>query len=108
MSEGKALVGNAADPQQVKEARQKQKLARERELNDLRVVLQHRPGRRFVWSLLCRCGIFDVGFSTDPATMGFSAGMRNLGLLVMKDLEEADETAYQTMAMEARSEAKNA
>lgn len=104
MRELKALVGNAADPEQVKRAGQKEREARAWELTDLRQVLSTPQGRRFVWKYLCLCGVFRSSVDHDPNMVYFHEGRREIGLALMADVVEADPAAYQLMADEARLE----
>lgn len=100
----KALVGNAADPQQVAQAEQKEKQRERRRIADIQTVLATRPGRRFLWALLCECGIFQSEFHQNGSFQYFVGGIRNVGCKLLAEIEEADPTAYQTMAIEAKHE----
>jgi hypothetical protein len=96
-----ALVNNAADHKQVQRATSKQKTRRDQELSDLRVILATTCGRRFVWSLLSKCGLYESGW--DPsAKIHFNAGRRQVGLELMADIASADEHAFLVMMTEAQ------
>lgn len=98
---------NAADPRQVKKARQKERLAHARALDDLACVLQTKEGRRFVWRQLEEAGVFRISFAPGaPDTTAFNEGRRNLGLALMAAIHELDPAFYLTMAQEAAAEAK--
>lgn len=103
MSE-KALVGNAADEKQVKEAGEKVKRGRERELNDLRSILSTVQGRRFVWRFLEVCGINKCSFADDPHKTSFLEGQRNVGLRLQADIMDAEPNAYVTMMKESKGD----
>ena len=102
MSEG-AMVKNAADPEQVKKAKQKQESLNDRRLNDVREVLNSRRGRRFMWELLDFCGVFKTSFA-DQHQIFYNEGQRNVGLKLLADVNEAAPEAYLLMLREAKEE----
>lgn len=95
---------NAADPKQVEVATKKAERARDRELNDLRVVLASPQGRRFLWRQLQDAGIYRCAFYDDARYAEFVNGMRNAGCRLLADIHEADANAYHKMATEAHLE----
>lgn len=110
MSEGRVLVKNAGDAEQVKGAREKEKLGRERELDDLRQVLALAAGRRLVWRLLTEAGIegsrrYAAGGETSAEynqNAGVVDGMRRVGTTFARDAEAAAPELYDKMRQEAR------
>ena len=104
MNEEKVLVANAADPEQIREAAEKEKIGRELELNDLCWILSDQRGRRFLWKLFEFAGMFKSSFSGEqPITMSNLEGQRNVGLKVMADLMEARPEAFIEMVNENRN-----
>lgn len=99
----KPVVKNAADKNQVKEAEGKVKRTRERELNDVRMVLSTLQGRRFVWRYLSECGVFRTSFTGNSQTF-FNEGERNIGLKILADVNEAAPEAYLTMMNESKGD----
>ena len=99
----RTLVGNAADPAQVKRARQHEKHAIERERLDLATVLGSVQGRRFVWGLLCDAGVFRLSFTPgcEAQTAAFYEGKRSGGLALMVSINALDPMLYHRMAKEA-------
>lgn len=99
----RTLVGNAADPKQIKRARQHEKHAIERERLDLATVLGSAQGRRFVWKQLCDAGVFRLSFTpgVDPHTAAFYEGRRAGGLELMVAINAFDPRLYHQMAKEA-------
>lgn len=95
-------VKNADDKKQVKEAREKVKNKRLTEIDDLKFVLSSIQGRRVFWKYLGVCGIFSISFNGDPNRMIFHEGERNVGLRLVKDINEADKEAYPKMMVENR------
>jgi len=93
---------NAADPKQVKRARQHDKLALERDRTDLQHVLETQQGRRFLWKLLSDCGVFRLSFQYgDAQSTAFNEGRRGVGLALMVAIQDLDPTLYHRMAKEA-------
>lgn len=90
---------NVADKSQVKKAEYKEKFFREQELNDIRSVLAEKPGRRFVWRYLAECGVFKTSFTGSSETF-FKEGMRNIGLKLLADINDASPESYMVMVKE--------
>lgn len=98
-----ALVKNAADAKQVKRAGTTEKLRRQRELEDLRFIMDHPQGRRHVWLQLTRCKIFETSFTGNNTTF-FNEGQRNIGLMLLADINEVCPEAYLVMLKEAKQQ----
>ena len=96
-----ALRGELDDPKKVKRKELEARLARRSELEDIAFVLSTPQGRRFYWRLLTRCGIFRSSYTGDNQTF-YNEGERNIGLLLMAELNEADPDAYLKMLKESR------
>lgn len=77
-----------------------QRLAREQEINDFRTLMGTKEGRRFVWRLLSKAGVYRPSFSGDALVMAFNEGNRNLGLLLMSEIHEACPQRYGQMQKE--------
>ncbi len=85
---------------------EKNRQRREEETNDLRAVLSSASGRRFVWRLLERSGVFRSSFNAvSDSYTAFNEGRRNLGLRVLNDILEADPDAFTLMQKEAKVQA---
>lgn len=95
-------MSNASDEGKVKKASKSQKETRELELNDFKVVLGTEPGRRVVWRLLERCGIYRSSFTGNSQTFMLE-GERNIGLFLLSEIEEADQDAMFRMMKEAKT-----
>lgn len=94
---------NAADEENVRTRKRKDESIRDRELADLKMVMDSLEGRRFVWRLLDKAGVFRTSFTGNSATF-FNEGMRNIGLIVMADLNESCPDKYLQMMTEAKSD----
>lgn len=98
------LVGNAADPKQVKRAKQLLRHRQERERADLQSVASSVQGRRVLWKWLCESAVFQQSFVPGQMDLtAFNEGRRRLGLGLMLDLAEIDVTLYHRMAKEAQA-----
>lgn len=86
--------------EKINESRERGKLIRERELNDIRTTLKSRSGRRLYWRLLCAAGVFRQSYMGNPEDTFFNEGRRSLGLKMLSDLMEAAPDQYAVMAKE--------
>jgi hypothetical protein len=107
MPEPKAFVKNAADPKQVKEAKQKEKFGREQELRDIAFVLSTIEGRRLIWRYLGVTGIDKVSFNGDVNWTLFYEGQRNVGLKLKADIMDSAPMALIQMMTEAKNKEAN-
>lgn len=101
MAEKKPLVKNAADKEQVKAAKEKEKDKRELELEDVRFILSTPTGRRFYYRHISECGVFTSSMTGNSWTY-FKEGERNIGCKLLTDLNEAAPDAYALMMKENR------
>jgi len=99
----KAFVKNAADPEQVMAAKQKVESANDKRLNDVREVLNTVRGRRFFWRYLGVCGVFKTSLANEHQIF-YNEGMRNVGLNLLADVNEACPEAYLLMMKENQEE----
>lgn len=94
---------NAADESQVKDRKRKDERARDIELADMKKLMAIREGRRFVWRLLDRAGVFRTSFTGNSTTF-FNEGMRNIGLIVLADVMAACADQYVVMMNESKED----
>lgn len=99
----KVLVRNAADPNQVRGAAQREKFGREAELRDVAFILSSEQGRRFIWRYLGLAGVERQSFTGDVNWGLFHEGQRSIGSLIKMDIVEADPMALIKMMQEAKS-----
>lgn len=93
------LVSNAASAQQVKDSKIKEKLGRDQELNDIRVVCSTKEGRRFLWRVLGRCKVFNSVWE-NSARIHYNSGQQDLGHFLMAEVIAADEQFLSQMMKE--------
>lgn len=85
------------------------KAALARRADDWRTQMSTPSGRRIVWELLGQAGIFRPNFSSTPdggMNLAFREGERNIGLFIVRSLEELVPGSFATMLAEARTPAK--
>lgn len=88
----------------VKESEEEQKRRRRRELNDLIKVLDIPEGRRVLWRLLSEAGVYRSSFTENSNRTAFNEGRRDIGLLLLKDVNLAKPNAFAQMQREYVSE----
>lgn len=92
-----AYVKNSADPKQVRNAKKRERIDREQEINDMASILETEAGRRTLWRYLMAAGIFKCSFTGDATTTVFWEGNRNIGLKILDDIMLANPAAYHQM-----------
>lgn len=95
-------VHNAADESQVTNAKKRELRGEELSLDDLRRILETDYGRRFVWGLLGKCGVFELSFNNSGSITAFNEGQRNVGLKYFSDVMKQFPDLYLRMAQEAK------
>lgn len=104
----RALVRNAADPEQVKRAG---RVERDREalfLAALHEVLEYASGRLVFADLLDRAGLYGTVYDASDAAMYFKEGRRNFGLELRAACERANEAGTDLMDRERRARLQKA
>jgi hypothetical protein len=76
------------------------------EVDDLKFVMGHKQGRRYVWRQLEKHGVFRSSFSSDPLLMAFKEGARNDGLKLMAEILEHCPKQYAEMLKEHKEHGK--
>jgi len=99
----KPLVKNASDESQIHNAKIKSRMKEESEASDLKFLLSTDQGRRFIWKLISKCGVFRQSFTGNSQTF-FMEGERNIGLYILDAVMEADPDAYVKMYVQAKKE----
>jgi hypothetical protein len=77
------------------------RLSRDTEESDLKWLMRQRQGRRIVWRLLERAGVFRLSFNTNAMAMAFAEGNRNEGLRLLNQIQTICPELYTTMVKEA-------
>lgn len=80
----------------------KAQLERQAEIDDLLWLMSDKRGRRFVWRLLQRTGIYQLSFVPgDPAVTAFREGNRNQGLQLLSEVMQHCPGRFNEMQKEA-------
>ena len=90
------------DPAQVKDRKSRAQRARARALDDLAILMGDARFRRFLWTLLSRCRIYQTSFHADALQMAFNEGQRQIGLTLLADVHAGGMEDYLRMMDEAR------
>lgn len=69
------------------------------EIEDLKWVMSNKRGRRFVWRLMERTGLYRTSFTGNSTTF-FNEGQRNIGLFLVSEIHEACPDQYTLMVKE--------
>jgi hypothetical protein len=101
-----ALVRNAADPEQVREAGKKERFVKRNELDDIRIVLSTPNGRRCLWKILEESHVFESVWHPS-ALIHYRSGAQDVGLILRNKIIEANLEAYLTMERENLKEKEN-
>lgn len=93
---------NAADPEELERAN----FELTRQNDDLKWVLSDPRGRRFLWELLGRCGLYRLSYEHSGSATMFKEGERNVGLTLLGRITEVDHAAYLLAQQEAQELAR--
>lgn len=78
-----------------------QGVKRRQEIEDLKWLMAHKQGRRFVTRLLDKAGIYRTSFTGNSETF-FREGMRNVGLFVLSEVMEVTPEHFAKMLEEQK------
>lgn len=80
-------------------ADERARLAAQLEEDDFKWLMSNKRGRRIVWRLLERTGVYRSSFTGNSETF-FREGMRNVGLMLMAQINTICPGHYATMLQE--------
>jgi hypothetical protein len=102
-TDGEERPYNAADPVQVKERKLSAKRREQRRVAEFRNLMSELAGRRFVWAILSRAGVFRISHQAgDPFQTAFREGERNVGNWLLADINAICPDLYAAMVAENR------
>jgi hypothetical protein len=93
-----------AQERALKDHDDKARNARQVEQEDVKWLMSSKRGRRIVWRLLEQTGIFRSSFTGNSETF-FREGMRNVGLMLMAQINATCPEQYTLMVQEQREHA---
>lgn len=79
---------------------------RERELSDIRFIIQKPEGRRFIWRVLEEGRVFHDAYQPDSNTTYYNLGRQSISRLFLNELLEAKPEALSQMQDERAAEEK--
>ena len=88
------------------ETAERNKLTHDEEIDDIKWLMGSKRGRRIVWRLLERTGVFRSSFTGNSETF-YREGMRNIGLVLMAQTNEAGPDLYASMVKEHQQNVRN-
>lgn len=94
---------DTSDPKQVNTARKKAARTRADRLRFVKAAMENEEGRAWFYDLLVRCHVINTPFQDDPYLTAFRCGEQNIGLQLMKDIQDAAANLYIVMTKEARN-----
>lgn len=77
-------------------------------VEDLKWMAAHLSGRRVLWRLMARTGVFRNPFHTSGSVMAFKAGEQNVGQEILAQLMEHAPDAFTKMMKESAEEERRA
>lgn len=104
------LIGTASDPYKHPETPEEKafreaqdRVERNKQVDDMRVVMSTQAGRRFMWRLLARTGIARTPFRGENRSLtDFCCGEQNIGLFIQDELLAASVERFIDMEKENR------
>lgn len=89
------------------EAQTQKRLAKDTEAGDFKWLMSSKRGRRIVWRLLDRTGVFRLSFNTNAMAMAFAEGNRNEGLQTLVQIHTICPELYSVMMKENANDNRN-
>lgn len=90
------------------EAKQRrERIRQETDDADLKWLMGTRRGRRILWRMLDRAGVFRLSFNTNAMAMAFAEGQRNEGLRILARIHALCPERYPTMVSENADDKRN-
>lgn len=83
------------------DADKRRSIARDTEESDFKWLMGSKRGRRIVWRLLERAGVFRTSFNTNSMAMAFAEGSKNEGLRLLANIHTLCPELYPTLVKEA-------
>lgn len=94
----------ANEEQAAAEAASREQFRRQQQIDDLKWLMAHAAGRRFVSRLLEESGVHRTSFHNSGSTMAFNEGRKHIGYFLTGELLEIVPDAYLKLLKEYRSE----
>lgn len=92
------------DAEKKEKIQQERKRKSQKERDDVMKVMESPEGRRFVYKMIQRAGVFRSSFNGQSNTTIFNEGNRNQGLMLLADVTKYAPGSYDLMMKENRDE----
>jgi hypothetical protein len=92
---------DAGDEEDVRRERKKYKLERQREIQEMRKLLDEPGNRALLWRFFQYCKIFDSLPPMDIGPLAMTTGIRNAGIWMLNEVLEAKPNMLTIMKQEA-------
>lgn len=89
------------------ESKDEERARRATEVGDIKWLMSHPQGRRFMWRLLGEAGVYRLTWRPSQKEQDFLEGMRNLGLKYVTEIHELCPAMYELMKQEQRKDASS-
>ena len=83
------------------------RLSKDTEESDMKYLMRNKQGRRIVWRLLERAGVFRSVFNTNAMAMSFAEGRRDYGLHTLALVHGACPEMFPVMLKENQIDNRN-
>ena len=93
-----------AEAAELQSQEDKAKLKRQQQIDDIKWLMAHAAGRRFVSRLLEESGAFRTSFHSSGSTMAFNEGRKHIGYFLTGELLEITPDGYLKLLKEYRNE----
>jgi hypothetical protein len=91
---------DVGDEKQIKKKKVKYNLVRENQLEEIRELLKTPYGRGFIWRIISHCNVFHSISRHDALAMAAASGGRDVGLWILKEVEQADVNGFMKLFRE--------
>jgi len=99
----KPYTANSTDEKSIESSKKRVSQKKLLEESDVKSVLELDSGRRYVWRLLERCGIFRSGYVGGSEQLFFIEGRRDIGQKILNDILEIDPIIFTRMVEENKN-----
>jgi len=97
-----------ADQNKEQEYLSKRELAKkEREIDDVKELANTVHGRRFLWRILMMAGLYNTAFDASDRVMCYRAGKRDIGNIILDNIQSAEPKLFAKLQSEYYSESKS-
>lgn len=97
-------LDTAQDEARIAEEAKRAKLRRERDIDDLKWLMAHAQGRRFICRMLEESGVYRTSFHVSGSTAAHNEGRKHIGYVLTSELMEFTPGAYVRLLKEYQND----